>query len=112
MEALAKVSRETFIKRMVAHLESAYSKELREQVGLIQNPQNFVRDGVKKATLYDISYEHDVQLYLECMVELGPNFDTDSDIPWASKILQNRNLTGEDKMNAIEEHLIFLAMNE
>jgi len=112
MEELAKVSREAFVKKMVSHLEVAYSKELRDQVGMVQNPQNFVRGGVKKAMLYGISYEHDVQLYLECMVELGSSFDTDPATPWASKILQNSNLTGEEKMNEIEEYLTFLAMSK
>jgi hypothetical protein len=112
MEELAKVSSEIFVKKMVSHLESAYSKELREHVGLLQNPQQFVRSGLKKAMSYGISYEENVQLYLECMVELGANFDTDPEILWASNILQNRNQTGEEKMDAIEEHLTFLAMSK
>ncbi|NJO18146.1 MAG: hypothetical protein HC877_21175 [Thioploca sp.] len=72
-----------FEEQMKIHLQWFFSEELQTigEVGLREQ----IRLGVKKAQLYQITKEGDVQRYLECAVVYGWEFDTTS---WAKEILQ------------------------
>lgn len=67
----------------------------------------FVRDGIKTAHRYGIMHRNDVLFYLECMVLLGRNFDTDVAHEWAAEILTDPALTGIEKVHLMSDHLVF-----
>ena len=37
----------------------------------------------------------------------GPNFDTNPKTAWASHILNNKELSGTEKMNRVDEYALF-----
>jgi hypothetical protein len=96
-----------FARRMANHLRATFPKEV-EKLGINdQGLEQLALRGLADARKYGVVNEGDVQRYLECMVILGPEFDTDERIPWAAQALRRTDLDGEAKMDQIDEYLIF-----
>jgi hypothetical protein len=94
-----------FVERMVVHLPQTFP----EQLHAMPEPElhSLVHQGIEKADGYGVVLETDVQRYLECMVMLNPKFDTTPETEWAGKILNDGTLTGTQKMDSIDNHMIF-----
>jgi hypothetical protein len=54
--------------------------------------------GVNKAAGYNISKQEDVLAFIDYMLFLGNNFDSDDTNPWAKNIFNIRNLDGSEKI--------------
>jgi hypothetical protein len=61
----------------------------------------FIRDGIDKAESYNVNKRKDVSKFIEYMVMLGRNFDQEPSNAWALKILNIRNLTGDEKIRRL-----------
>jgi hypothetical protein len=55
--------------------------------------RRMIQYGVKRAFSYAIQLENDVRKYIEVMLLLGPDFDKDPKFPWATSILNDKNLS-------------------
>ncbi len=104
MEAFARVLMDRFVQRTVEHLLQDLPEET-ASLGLDRPKlEDFVRKGIRQAKNYGIQYDHDLQLYVDCMVTLEPEFDR---LPWAAPILNDGQKSGEEKMDAISEYMLF-----
>jgi hypothetical protein len=96
-----------FARRMAGHLKETFPKEVARQGLSDERLELLALRGLSDARNYGVVNEGDVERYIECMVVLGPQFDTDGQFPWAGQALQNAALDGEAKMDRIDEHLVF-----
>jgi len=76
-----------FEKSMAEHLNRCFPdkcKALGEQ-GI----QEVIRYGIKRAASHHITLERDVCKYIDLMFAFGREFDSNPDLPWASRILED-----------------------
>jgi hypothetical protein len=107
IEALSGYKRDTFIKRVLAHMRSDFRKELSEQGIRDEVLARLVSDAVDRAETYNVVNESDVTLFVECIAILGPDFDRNGKYPEVGEILSQDDLDGEEKMDAISDFLTF-----
>ena len=104
MAALANSTTRDFERRAIAHLR-AFLPAGRDEDSLL----NLVRDAIRRAAGYGIRNEVAVLRYLNAMVLLGDDFDSDPTIPWAGNLLRDRDFDNVTKMailkDLIEQHL-------
>jgi hypothetical protein len=62
-----------------------------------------IEAGMAQAARYGIENELDVTIFLECRLDLGPDFDTRDDTAWASAILNDETLFGEEKASLLAD---------
>lgn len=107
MEVLSEAMRATFVRRVVARLQADSAHEV-EKLGLNEEvlPQ-VVECSIDKAASYGVLDEHDVELFIDCVMVLGLEFDQDPSFPWAGDILRRDNCTGTEKMSFIHDYLLF-----
>jgi hypothetical protein len=53
-----------------------------------------VQYGIKRAAAHGLTAKRDVCKYIDVMIALGPDFDTDARFPWAPRILRQSTPTG------------------
>jgi hypothetical protein len=94
-----------FVGVTAAHLARRHPGALERQRISREKLEKFVRDSMGAAARYQVVNEPDIRMYCECRLLLGMNFDRDAKLPWASEILQRRDLDGEAKMNLLDEHM-------
>jgi hypothetical protein len=105
MDAFSDSMEKTFISHMSVHLRSDFSLQI---VLLKLNNTTLaamIRRGIEKARSYGVTQEPDIELYLESMLLLGPDFD--QRIGWGAAALQDKTLNSRYKMDAINEYLLF-----
>jgi len=107
METFSSVRIDSFVARMVRHLEDAFSEEIASHGIDKTELEPLVRRGVRDAETYGVVCEDDLELYIQCMALLGPQFDREPDLAWAGRILLQTDLTGSEKMDRINDHLLF-----
>jgi hypothetical protein len=90
---------------MVVHLKREYPAEANKMGE--QWLRELIREGITTAEGYHITLEDDVARYLEFMLALSPDFDESPKTPWVQEILSNDQLTGEEKLDRIDEHIMF-----
>jgi len=105
MDSLSEAMLKQFEDRMVTHLRSACP----EQTHDMPEPElrATIHAGIESAEKYGITSEVDIRRYLECVMVYGPNFDTNPKTAWASHILNNKELSGTEKMNRVDEYALF-----
>jgi len=102
MAVFAKVMRQRFEDRMVAHLRRKFHADFAES----PEPElrSLVKTAIEKAATYDVVTEDDVQRYLERMARYGAGFDKDRAFSWAGEILRTKEIDGTEKMDRIEDY--------
>lgn len=103
MEKLSQYMIEQFKDRMVTHLQSTFPDQTREMEE--RNLRDVIQAGIKKAESYKVVIEDDVQLFLECMITYGADFDINPETAWAGEILQQEDMDGSEKMDRIDEYI-------
>lgn len=107
IEALLKSQEDSFIARMTDHLLRDFPKEI-SRFGIKENDLNLIiRKGLNSAYQYDITFENDMILYIECIAILGPDFDKNIKHYIVTEILTSRELNGSEKMDKISEYITF-----
>jgi hypothetical protein len=71
------------------------------------NLRSMIRKGISLAASYDVDFEDDIRHYLDYMVTLSPDFDTNPATSWAGKILRRNALTASQKLREIDNLYIF-----
>lgn len=90
IEALEEVCLPEFADLMVAHLAEfspLHSRALGE-AGI----RTLIRAGMERAQKHAFTYRATVKFYIEAMILLGADFDTDPQYPWAGEILRDRSI--------------------
>lgn len=105
MARFAQHGKERFETRMIAHLFSCFSG-LSETLTESQL-RDLVRWGVDRAEERGLTDETDVERYLEFMMLYGPDFDSHPEYAWAAEILADAELSGEEKMDKIQDRELF-----
>jgi hypothetical protein len=90
MVALREPGIETFVKKMIVHLNKYFPHETKKMDEV--KIREFVNYGIQRAGSYKISIERDVAGYLDLMIVLGRDFDTDQEYSWAGKVLTSTKL--------------------
>jgi len=105
MDAFSESLERAFFRRMFVHLRGDFPAEV-ASLGLDDAAlEAMIHRGIGEARGYGVVHEPDVELYLECMVLLGPDFDRRID--WCAATLRDQTLDGGKKMDAINDHLLF-----
>lgn len=89
LEAFRASGMRAFETDMVAHL-AAFSPPLFCTLGE-ERMRDAVRFGIAQARGHALTFRGPVRLYLETMLLLGSRFDTDPQVPWAARILADRD---------------------
>jgi hypothetical protein len=106
-DAFLKSQEEAFIMRMVNHLREDFSEEIAKK-GIQENDLSpVIRKSMENAQKYDVIYESDMKLYIECIALLGIDFDVSEKNPRINEILNRKDLTGEEKMEQISDYLTY-----
>lgn len=107
--AFDEVLQKAFVDRCLNHLAKKFPdgfRRIRVEAG---KESLVVADALKKAQTYGIKYENDLFFYLECMMLLGQDFDTDNGLAWPNKILTDESLSGIQKINMISDYLTYIS---
>jgi len=90
MSVLAEAAATDFENRMVAHLNKCFPAacETLQEPGVRET----IRYGINRSAHYDVTTERDVCKYIDLMMVFGRDFDTRAELPWASRILNDRVL--------------------
>ena len=90
MSAFAEVAATDFENRMVAHLNKCFPAECEtlQEPGVCET----IHYGIGRSAQYGVTAERDVCKYIDLMMVFGRDFDTRADLPWASRILNDRVL--------------------
>ena len=110
MEVFRQAARPRFVERMMEHLRVTYT----EQTAQVSDPalQADVENGIECASGYGIETKYEIQQFLECRIELGPDFDTAPETAWAGEILHDGQMSAEEKMDAITDRMAFNAIDD
>jgi len=106
MEVLSKNMVDQFIDRAGAHLQRTFPEQIKNMAET--DLREMIHAGIVKAESYDITDEVDVERFLECMVRFGFDFDNHPQTSWAGQILQDKSLSGTEKMNQIDDYALFV----
>lgn len=107
IEALLKSQEDSFISHMKDHLLRNFQKEI-SKLGIKENALNhIIRNELNNAYKYDIIFENDMILYIECFAILGPDFDRNMKHQIVTEILNSKELDSSEKMDKIGEYITF-----
>lgn len=95
-----------FEDRMVIHLNRNFPDEIKNIPEL--DLREIICICIDKAAKYDVTDETDVKRYLEYVVRYDSNFDINLNLPWTTKILSDKKLTGIEKMNQLDDYELFV----
>src|SRR5262245_21488043 len=95
MEAFERADAPHFEPRVTRHLKEAFPRhcEFLGEDGL----HTVVHYGVKQASAYRLTNQSSVGLFIDLMLLLGRGFDTDLQLPWAAKILNDESIANQEK---------------
>jgi hypothetical protein len=102
---LGELSGRQFEQRMAAHLRDRFPS----QTAAVSDDALLgrIRSGAQKAKCYGLETETQTCTYLEFDVIYGGDFDENAQTGWAGTILRNHRLSGDEKLQALEDHELF-----
>ena len=68
-----------------------------------EGARRLIRTGIARSATYSIVSERDVCLFIDLMFALGPGFDSDNSMPWASAILRGPLQRASRRMDQLIE---------
>ena len=93
--------RQRFVAKMLEHLQKFFPERC-ARIGETQLRQ-WVEHGISRAAIYGLASERDVCKYLDVMTVFGKDFDQDSRLPWASRILAVHHIKPAEKAGRLLE---------
>ena len=90
VKAFGPLGMKSFEDKVLVHLRKVFP----EKAEALGEPRlrDAIRYGTQRAKTYSIVSEHDVCKYIDLSILYGRDFDKDAALPWAAKILQNKNI--------------------
>lgn len=107
IDEMLKNKEENFVDRMVEHIANNFSAEISKQGMNSKDLKPIIQRTLESSFEYNIEYENDVVLYIECIALLGEEFYINNKYPAVIEILNRNNLTGTEKMDQISEYITF-----
>ncbi len=107
LDTLGQGQFDRFLSHMTESLRAKYPQWCASYDRTPSALHHLVRAAVTDANGFGIEAESDLELYVECLAILSPNFSNDPRFPWAREILHRPNLSGTAKMDLIHDHLVF-----
>jgi hypothetical protein len=100
MKVFSEYMDSSFVKRAALHLR----QENPEATATMTSAEldDFIQNGANRAAEHEFTREIEIGLFLELMLLFGVDFD--DRLGWAQEILDNPDLTREDKMDVLREH--------
>lgn len=105
MAALSDYMLGNFITEMIDHLRSEYPEQTMEKSDA--DMRSFVRGGVDMAHEFNIRLSANLESFLEFVTLHGLDFQSRSELQWATTILADQAIDESEKMNRISEYAIF-----
>jgi hypothetical protein len=87
-EVFSRLEVEKFEEWMIAHLRRFFPQQC--AVAGEAQLRETIQGGIKRAAAYGMTAKRDVCKYIDLMIVLGRDFDTDNRYPWAGEILSER----------------------
>lgn len=109
MDMYALKMKDDFCEKMVTHLQQDFQPNLKNLNIKEDDLKKLVISGIEKAESYGFTTQGDVELYLDCMILLGLNFDNDPNRPEIADILSQKETSSSQKAEYLHSHLIFNA---
>ena len=105
MDAMSDYVFDSFIQRMVIHLRA----KCQEQTAAISDAEldKFVRAGVDRAHSFNVRSEPNLVTFLEYASRYGMDFYASAPFSGAQSVLENGKLNETEKLNRVNEYLIF-----
>jgi hypothetical protein len=104
MRALNSYMRQGFEDRMVSHLGARFPQQIKAMTTPETGDQNLralIRRGVEGAAGYKIDAESDVARFIGLMVTLGPRFDSQKEMQWATAILKDQSIPPSGRIELV-----------
>jgi len=99
---LTKLTMRSFEDRMVDHIKKFFPEHFTALED--EKTRALIQFGISQAATYDIISERDVCIYIDLMIALGPEFDTDPKTTWAADILNDEALVDPgDKVDVLHD---------
>ena len=98
MNTFGDAEERNFRARLRAMLQQDYPEDCEE---LDDRLDTVIELGLERARSYGIEREKDIGLYFDVMFSLAYNFDANPDYPWAARILNQPDLSGERKIERV-----------
>lgn len=94
MEALGRMMLDQFADEMVGHLRKFFPAACDSlgETGVNET----IQYGISKAGKYGIEIHRDICRFIDLMFVFGRDFDTNPEVPWASRILNDPAITDAD----------------
>ena len=105
MDAFSRQALRDFENRMMDHLRKRFPRQS-DQLG-DASLRTMIQNGIVMAGRYAVTDQYDVRRYLEYMIVLSRDFDTDPGTSWAAAILHNHRLDGTAKMNLVDDTFLY-----
>jgi hypothetical protein len=105
MKVLGDYMLDAFVARMIKHLQTEFPDQTSHRNEL--EFREFVRAGVNKAASFDVHLSDNIESFLEFITVFGADFQSNSELSWATVILEDGTIDETEKLNRISEHRIF-----
>ncbi|WP_164021769.1 hypothetical protein [Pyxidicoccus trucidator] len=99
-KALDELRASAFVHRLSRRLRDMFEAELQSMKD--EALERLIRSGIERARTYGIEYTADIARYVEYMVFLGEDFDSNPVVGWVGDILRDGQLNGKEKMDRID----------
>jgi hypothetical protein len=108
MEALSAYMRQSFEDRMVRHIAQSFPAEFKRMASPSAGDQPIrvlIRQGIERAGSNEITSERDVGRFIDLMIVMGPDFETNTEAAWARSVLRDKTLPARVRMELIHQQL-------
>jgi len=99
IEAFEQVALKNFENEMFAYLEKNFPKNC--EIHGETKTREIIRYGIEDAEVHGFTSERDVCMYINLMLMLGHCFYKDPQLPWASAIFNDENISPSIKIDRI-----------
>ena len=94
-----------FVERAAVELRQDFPNQLQDASD--EALANLIGMGIDEAAQVGITDETDVRYYLSLLVEFGPDFGSTPETRWASDILEDNEIDGREKIEALSQVMLF-----
>jgi hypothetical protein len=99
LKALRAASREEFVRQVAEHVRECWP-DAHASLG-VAGMRQYVRAAIDRAEAYGISTQYGVVGFVDLLLALGDDFDTNDAFPWAREIL-TRDVPAREKIDTLE----------
>jgi len=102
MDILREAVLRLFQDRMAAHVQARFSTA---NIAAPDRVRDFILESIELGKTFGIENQYDLQRFIEFRAEYGEHFHL---LDWASKILNDRTLSGCGKMEQIDDYSLYV----